>query len=383
MIQRTIGNKIQKMVNKYPVLAITGPRQSGKTTLIRNIFSDYSYVSLETPQNRQFAEEDPIGFLSEFGNNTILDEVQRVPDLFSYLQEKVDLNNKMGQYILSGSQNFQLMEKITQSLAGRVSIFNLLPFDRKELKESGYLLSDPREQLIKGFYPAIYDRDLDPSFYYSNYLKTYIERDITHISNIHNLSKFQTFLHLCASRCGQILNLNSVANECGISHPTAQSWLSILESSYIVFLLKPYFENFNKRVIKSPKLYFYDTGIVAYLLGIRKKEDISDKSFYGNLFENLVVAEFMKSKHHELLLQEYWYWRDSAGHEVDLLTKSGQDFTIYEIKSTSTVLSKHLKGLDYFEKITNRYMNKNLIYSGNRQYSQKNINILPWSSLYL
>ena len=278
-INREITNAMKELIGKYPVLALTGPRQSGKTTLLRSIFPEYTYISLENPDNRNFAETDPNGFLKQYSKHVIFDEVQRVPDLFSYIQSMVDESGLMGQFILSGSQNFHLMRNITQSLAGRVALFKLFPFDFEELISAGLINNDYLENIIKGFYPAIYDRSIHPGTFYSNYVQTYIQRDVSELIAIKDLRLFQNFLGLCATRAGQLLNLNSLANECGISQPTAKAWLSALESCYIVFQLYPYHENFSKRIVKTPKLYFYDSGLLSYLLKIKNAEL---SSFVGN-----------------------------------------------------------------------------------------------------
>ncbi len=365
IVQRQIEKPIKSLLTKYPIIALTGPRQSGKTTLLKNLFPDYRYVSLEDTDNRSFASEDPTGFLKKYDTKVIFDEVQQTPELFSYLQTIVDESGKMGQFILSGSQNFQLLERITQSLAGRVSIFKLLPFDSEELKNANVLPPDWKSAIIKGFYPAIYDRGLDSSVFYSNYLQTYIDRDVTNLANIHNLRLFRNFIGLCAGRAGQLLNISNLANEAGVSQPTAKSWLSILESSYIIFLLPPYYENFNKRIVKSPKLYFYDTGLVSFLLGLREADELNDNNLIGSLFENLAIAEILKKNHHQYLLNEYWFWKDSNAHEIDLLTKRAGGFDIFEIKSTMTILPRYFKQLDYFENIAKgKVKSKTLIYGG-------------------
>ncbi|MEL6943716.1 MAG: ATP-binding protein, partial [Bacteroidota bacterium] len=358
--------------------ALTGPRQSGKTTLLKEFFFDYRYVSLENIDERTFAEEDPNGFLKKYNEKVIFDEVQRSPHLFSYLQTIVDQSGQMGQFILSGSQNFHLLERITQSLAGRVAIFKLLPFDSSELKTENLLASDWKELIIKGFYPAVYDRDLQPSIFYTNYLQTYIDRDVTSLVNVQDKRRFRNFISLCASRNGQLLNINTLSKECGISSPTARSWLSILESSYIIFLLPPYYENFKKRVIKSPKLYFYDVGLAAFLLGFRSLEEIEDRTLLGHFFENLVVADIVKKNHHQYQIKEYWFWRDSNGNEIDLLSKKGMQFDIFEIKSTQTVLPKLFKGLDYFIKLTNKVDQRTLIYGGKENQERSNYSIRAW-----
>ncbi len=383
LIRRCILKQIEQGLLQYPILAITGPRQSGKTTLLREYFSEYTYVSLENPDIRRFANSNPNEFLMQYSNKVILDEVQQVPQLFSYLQTKVDADRIMGQYILSGSHNFQLMERITQSLAGRVALFELLPLDISELQTAQLLPSDWKELAVKGFYPAIYDRNLQSAVYYKNYVKTYVERDVAMVTNVQDKRRFQNFLALCAARHGQLLNLNNLANECGISQPTAKSWLSILESSYLVFLLPPYFQNFSKRIVKSPKLYFYDTGLVCYLLGIRSVNDLTDYNLLGSLFENLVVADMVKQNEHRQLLHEYWFWRDSTGKEVDVLTKTGTAYTIFEIKSTATITDKLFNNLDYFDKLTSgQVKSKNLIYSGAQGQQRALYNVHSWKGGY-
>ena len=273
------------------------------------------------------------------------------------------------------------MEKITQSLAGRVSIFKLFPFDFEELRRARLLPDHWHLTLIKGFYPAIYDRHLDPTRYYSNYLQTYVNRDVTELVNIHDHRRFDNFIRLCAGRAGQLLNIGNIANECGISQPTAKSWLSILESSYIIFLLPPYFENFNKRIVKTPKLYFYDVGLLSFLLGLRQTEDM-DNNQMGVLFENLIVSEIQKRNHHQYTLNDYWFWRDSNGNEIDLITKIGNKYSLTEIKSTQTILPKLFKSLDYFDNLTDiKKINKNLIYGGVENQQRTKYKIIGWNML--
>ncbi len=381
-LQRHLALAITEQRDKFPVIAVTGPRQSGKTTLLKNIFKDYTYISLEDPDNRSFAQDDPVGFLKKYNDKIILDEAQQVPLLFSYIQTIVDASQKMGQFILSGSQNFQLLNNITQSLAGRVALFKLLPFDFGEMKSGNLLPDNFPEACINGFYPAIYDRKIEPRIFYFNYLQTYVERDVTELINIRDTRQFRTFLSLCAARTGQLLNLNSLANECGISQPTAKAWLSILESSYIVFQLQPFYQNFNKRVVKSPKLYFYDTGLLCYILGIRHKVSFDDNPLRGNIFENLIVAEYYKKNNHQYLHQDYWFWRDSNGHEIDLLTINDNAFDIFEIKSTETITPAQFKGMDFFEGIAKpQASNKTLIYGGIQNQDRSNYTVLGWSSI--
>lgn len=390
VIPRRIANSVLQLKDQYPILALTGPRQSGKTTLLRYLLPDYQYVSLENLDNRTFAQEDAVGFLETYSEPTIFDEVQRVPSLFSYLQTKVDSRRAMGQYILSGSQNFHLLERITQSLAGRVAILKLLPFDTEELRQAQILDTQWQAHLLKGFYPPVFDRQLNPSEFYNNYLQTYINRDVATLSNIQNARRFQNFIRLCAARTGQLLNLSNLANECGITQPTAKSWLSILERSYIIFLLQPYFENFSKRVMKTPKLYFYDVGLAAFLLGSRYKaenplpSDLS-RSTQGHLFENLVIADMVKKNHHDYSLRDLWFWRDSSGNEVDILTQAGEQLDAFEIKSTQTILPKLFNNLNKLDQITSgRLRRKTVIYAGTeRQQRSNNFTVQPWDQVEL
>lgn len=379
---RRLTQIIEAQKTKFPVLAITGPRQSGKTTLLKNLFGNYRYVSLENPNTRAFASEDPVGFLNQYDKFVVLDEVQRVPVLFSYIQARVDESGLMGQYILSSSQNFHLLNNITQSLAGRVALFKLLPFDFYELKSEQLLEASYLEAALKGFYPAIYDRDIDPVIFYSNYLQTYIEKDVTELLNIKDLKLFRTFVGLCAGRAGQLLNYSALANECDISHNTAKSWLSLLESSYITFLLHPYHQNFNKRLIKTPKLYFYDTGLLNYLLGIRSTEELRESRSKGQIFENMVVAEYQKKNHHQYLHQDYFFWQDSNGNEVDLLQKNTKGYSVAEIKATETISSALFKEMDRFEQLVQpQWVSKRLIYGGNENEIRSHYEVISWKNI--
>lgn len=382
IVNREIIKSLIFFKDKYPILALTGPRQSGKTTLLKELFPDYTYLSLENPDMRTFLENDPKGFFEKYSKYCIFDEAQRVPQLFSYLQTIVDDSKIMGQFILSGSQNFHLIKNITQSLAGRVALFKLLPFDFTELKSENLLQKDYAEVMIKGFYPAIFDRDIPSKSFYSNYIQTYVERDITEIINIRDIRTFRVFLSLCASRAGQLLNLNSLANECGITQPTAKSWLSVLESSYILFLLQPYHKNFDKRIIKSPKLYFYDTGLLCHLLKIKDANQIKVNSYKGNLFENMIVSEFVKQNYHQNLLQEFWFWRDSAGHEVDLIRQDEELLNVIEIKSTTTISQDLFHGLTRFSNLAkDSIKSQTLIYAGLDNQKRTIANVLSWSEI--
>lgn len=383
-VKRQITHIIKKQQSKFPILALTGPRQSGKTTLLKELFKDYRYISLENPDIRAFATDDPNGFLKEYSENVILDEVQRVPSLFSYIQTKVDESKKMGQYILSGSQNFHLLNSITQTLAGRVALFKLLPLDFEELKAAELLEDDYSQALFKGFYPAIFDRDIDPKVFYTNYIQTYVEKDVTELLNVKDLKAFRTFLGLCAGRAGQLLNISALANDCNISQPTAKAWLSILESSYLIFLLQPYHQNFNKRLVKSPKLYFYDTGLLSYLLGIRSADEMILNRLKGSLFENLILAELQKKNYHQYTHLDYYFWQDSNGNEIDILLKNHNGFDVFEIKATETISTELFKQMDRFAELAApEEVKKTLIYGGRQNQNRSKYQVQSWKDISL
>lgn len=378
-ITRQLESELKRQQDKYPILAVTGPRQSGKTTLLSRLFPDYAYVSLENENMRSFAADDPVGFLNKFSSKVVFDEVQRVPGLFSYLQTAVDQSGQMGQFILSGSQNFHLMSRITQSLAGRVAIFRLLPLDFSELLAAGLLPAQWTRMAWQGAYPALFSRQIEPPVFYHNYIETYLNRDVAELSNIRDMRAFRQFLSLCAGRTGQLLNLANLARDCDISQPTAKAWLSIMESSYILFLLQPFHKSYNKRIVKTPKLYFYDTGLACFLLGIRQSEDLELFDLAGNVFENLVIADFIKRNQHQYLFQEYWFWRDSNGNEIDLLTKNGLNLDIFEIKSTQTLNTRLFSSLDYFAAVSGEKINaRTLIYGGNESQNRTNYTVRAW-----
>lgn len=382
ILHRTIQKAIESQIDKFPILVLTGPRQSGKTTFLRNFFSEYEYVSLENPDSRQFATNDPNNFLKRYNNKTIFDEAQLVPSLFSYLQTLVDEQRIMGQFILSGSQNFQLMESITQSLAGRVAIFQMLPYDFDEMRDNNLLSNNYAEACLRGFYPPVFDRNLNTSIFYKNYIKTYLERDVRKLVNIKEIRSFRAFLGMCATRAGQMLNLNTIAADCGISQPTARAWLTVLEASYIVFTLNPYYNNFNKRIIKTPKLYFYDTGLLCHLLNIKSIEVLNESYMMGNIFENMVIAEFHKKNEHQYNLADFWYWQDSNHNEVDLLTVEGDKYDIYEIKSTSTIMEKLFANMNKFDVTTNgKVKSKTLVYGGSENQTRTKYEVVSWYNL--
>lgn len=380
IISRRIKKSILDLSSKFPVIGLTGPRQSGKTTLLKHLFPDYEYISLEDPDIREFASSDPRAFLEHYPRKVIFDEVQQVPDLFSYLQTRVDRLNEMGVYILSGSQNFHLMKSITQTLAGRIALFELMPFDFLELKKENLLPDDYLEACIKGFYPAIYDRDIEPDVYYRNYIKTYVEKDITSLVNIQNLRTFRIFVSACAVRSGQLLNLSAIANECGISQPTAKAWISLLESSYVIFLVQPYYKNLKKRQIKSPKLYFYDTGLLCHLLKIKSTDTLITHSLKGNIFETLVISEMRKRIFHQYQEKEFYFWRDSTAREIDVLFEEESGFSIFEIKASKTINPEFIKNMKLFESLVSpSKVEKNIIYGGNETQNRRQYKVRGWN----
>jgi hypothetical protein len=380
--KRTIEQAIKQYAKKYPVLAVTGPRQSGKTTMLKTMFPNYTYISLENPDMREFATKDPNGFFEAYPGNLILDEVQQTLALFSYIQTIVDASGKMGQFILSGSQNFQLMQNITQSLAGRVALFKLLPFDLTELKQAQLLSKSYEEIMVRGCYPAIFDRDIASKVFYANYLQTYVEKDLKQLIEVRDLRQFRNFIGLCAARAGQLLNLNALANECGISQPTAKAWISVLESSYIVFLLQPYHVNFNKRIVKTPKLYFYDTGLLCHLLKISNPSSIPLHPSKGSLFENFMVSEAFKQNDHKYLHADFCFWRDASGHEIDLLIEHNDKIGIAEIKATATIKSDDFNGLTYFANLKgSNVKSKHLLYTGALSQKRSQANVIAWNEV--
>ena len=381
MIKRTLSPKLKSLAAQYPVVTLTGPRQSGKTTLAKSVFKDWGYVSLEEPDMREFASMDPRGFLDSYPKRVVMDEIQRVPDLFSYIQTHVDNLGEQGVYVLTGSSNFGLMEEISQSLAGRVAILELLPFSFSELEQAGRVPGSIEECMFTGAYPRIYDMNLEPSQWCSNYVTTYLERDVRQIKNVTDLSVFQQFLKMCAARSGQILNLSSLGNDCGISHNTAKSWLSILQAGYIVYLLRPHFKNFNKRLIKSPKIYFYDSGLLSYLLGISSPDILKIHSHRGAIFETWVISELLKGRMNRGLKENIYFWRDNVGHEIDCIAEKGDRLLPIEIKSGKTVSTDFFKGLKFYTELSqNIAVNPTLIYAGESDQLRKDVNVLAWKS---
>lgn len=379
---RTIKKAMDIYLGKYPILVLTGPRQSGKTTFLKNEFTNYTYINLENLDNRTYALNDPNGFLAEHGNFVIFDEAQRAPELFSYLQTKVDNDKIMGQYILSGSQNFHLMRNISQSLAGRVALFKLLPFDNLEMEHAEWLNDDYAVNLQRGFYPAIYDRDIPSKVFYSNYVQTYVERDLTELIQVKNLKQFRNFITLCAARVGQLLNLNSLANECGISQPTAKAWISVLETSYILYQLQPFHSNINKRMTKNSKLYFYDTGLVCFLLKINDAASLKTSAYKGSLFENFIINEYIKQQYHQNLLLDFWFWRDAVGHEVDFIWQDTEKLNLVEIKASETIIPDMFKGLSYMKKfMPDLIESKTIVHTGLFNQNRTAGEVLSWKKI--
>jgi uncharacterized protein len=395
MIKRFLADKLIKSASQYPVITITGPRQSGKTTLVKMVFPHYKYISLENPDYRDFAITDPRGFLNQFQSGVILDEVQRTPELFSYIQSIVDEDDKPGKFILTGSQNFLLMGQISQSLAGRTAILHLLPFSLRELSgERSYhpedfpdikakqSSSDLWENLLTGFYPRIHDKKLDARDWLAGYYQTYIERDVRSVINIGDLETFGRFIRLCAGRCGQLVNFSSLAADCGISNMTAKRWLSVLQTSFILVQLRPHYENFNKRLIKAPKLYFLDTGLLAFLLGIKNTDELMYHSLRGSIFESFVLSELYKSYLNSGLIPDIYFWRDVKNHEVDFILDRGSSVLPIEVKSGETISLDSFKGLQFYCTAAGQKSDKPvLLYSGNDNYIRHNIHVVSWQNL--
>jgi len=379
MITRIMQEKLIDLAGKYPVVSVIGPRQSGKTTLVRATFPEKRYVSLEDPDTREFAQSDPRGFLTTHSDNVILDEVQRVPQLFSYIQTIVDRGQQSGQFVLTGSNNYLLQENLSQTLAGRVAILKLLPLSIEEIVNAGYQINNYEEYIFKGLYPRIYDHLLNPEIWYANYIQTYIERDVRLIKNISDLGAFQRFIKLCAGRIGQLLNLSSLGNDCGISHNTAKSWLSILESSFIVFLLQPHYENFSKRLVKQPKIYFYDPGLAASLLGIESEGQLNTHYLKGGLFETFIIAELTKYRFNRSLEPQLYFWRDNKGSEVDCIIEFQNSLIPVEIKAGKTINLDYFKMLSYWNSLAaGKAGSSFLIYGGNESQRRSQAYVIGW-----
>jgi predicted AAA+ superfamily ATPase len=382
MIPRTASSTLERLAKGFPVVALTGPRQSGKTTLAQSVFKEKPYVSLENPDEREFALRDPKRFLQRFPSGAILDEVQRCPELLSWLQGWVDERGIMGDFVLTGSAQFDLLAGITQTLAGRVGRVELLPLSAAELMTAGKAPNDLNASLFQGGYPALYDRDIAPQDWFANYIATYIERDVRQLIAVRDLTQFQTFVKMCAARTGQLLNLASLGADCGITAVTAKQWLSVLEASYIVTLLKPHHRNFGKRLVKAPKLYFCDVGLAAWLLGIRDAATLDTHAARGALFETHVISELMKQRLNAGLPLDLYFWRDHVGHEVDVLIDTEQGLQALEIKSGSTFASDWTDGLKKWQKFAgDESIQPSLVYGGAASYEREGVHVWGWKDI--
>ena len=379
MLARDAEKTLIRLAKSFPVVAITGPRQAGKTTLAKAVFKDKPYVSLENPDEREFAQNDPKRFLARFPNGAVLDEVQRCPALLSWLQGVVDQRGVMGDFVLTGSAQFDLIEGITQTLAGRVGRVELLPLSSSELKAANQLPNSLSQMLIQGGYPALYDRKITPQDWFSNYVATYVERDVRQLISVRNLGQFQTFLKMCASRTGQLINLTSLGADCGISAVTAKQWLSVLETSYIVTLLRPHHSNFGKRLVKTPKIYFLDSGLAAWLMGIRSAETLETHAARGALFESWVVSELYKKRLNAGLPRDLFFWRDNTGNEVDLIVENEKGLQPIEIKSGSTYASDWSQGLKKWQFLAqNSSLEPTILYGGESNFEREGLKVWGW-----
>jgi uncharacterized protein len=382
MIQRIAAARLVKLAKTFRSVAVVGPRQSGKTTLCRTVFPQKLYVSLENPDTLEFANTDPRGFLGRYKNGAILDEIQRAPQLFSYLQQVLDETKKKGLFILTGSNNFLLQSTITQTLSGRIAYLQLLPLSLQELKDSKKIRADYGWHILNGGYPEVITKKINSIDWYAGYINTYVERDVRQLKNISNLSRFIKLLRLCAGRTGQLINFASFSNDCGIDQKTVAAWLSVLQSSYIIYLLKPYHNNFNKRIIKTPKLYFYDTGVACSLLGISNAKQIATHPAKGSLFENMIVSELLKERFNAGVADNLYYWRDKTGNEVDILVEKAGKLKAIELKAGETISQDFFKGIEYFSSLNTITTQKLLVYGGKEEQKRSNgIVVKPWNKL--
>lgn len=386
MIPRLAGARLLRLLQGFPVVTVTGPRQSGKTTLVRALLADKPYVSLEAPAQREFARERPAEFLLQFPTGAVIDEAQNAPALFSQMQVVVDASGLMGQFVLTGSHNLSLLSNVTQSLAGRTALVELLPLSMSELREAGLLPNDYASLLVKGFYPALYSRTLDPFEWLQAYLVTYAERDARQIAAIQDLGAFQRFLKLTAGRTGQVLNMQSLASDAGVSDKTAKQWLSILETCYLIHFVRPHFANFGKRLTKSPKLYMTDVGLAAALIGIRDALQMQSHPLRGALFETMVVNEFLKARSNAGVRDPLYFWRDNIGTEVDLILERGTEVAAVEIKSGITVASDAFGNLRKWQKYATERgsfsaIYPGLVYGGDSHFTRDSVDVMPWNGL--
>lgn len=384
MIKRELEGSLLNDAKKVPVIALLGPRQSGKTTLAKATFPNHRYVSLEDLDRREFASNDPRGFLKEYGNDpgVIIDEVQHVTSLLSYIQTRVDEERKPGKYILAGSQNFIMMEVISQSLAGRISILTLLPLSIIELRQAQLLPGKPEMLLFNGLYPRIYDENYNPNKFYADYIRTYVERDVRTMLKVANLATFQKFIRMCAGRIGQVVNLTSLGNDCGISYNTAKEWLSVLETSYIIFLLQPFHKNFNRRLITTPKMFFYDPGLACYLLNIENEKQVFTHYLRGGLFESMIISDLFKASFNRDLSPRLSFWRDYSKHEVDCIIERGQFAFPIETKAGSTLHKEFFESLIFWNSLSQADpSNGFVVYGGDEDQKRSAGTALSWKHL--
>jgi uncharacterized protein len=381
MITRTIAAELKVLVTEYPVVTIIGPRQAGKTTLAQEVLEDYDYSNLEMPEVREVAQKDPKAYLAQFGDKVIIDEIQRVPELLSYIQVIVDEKRCNGQFVLTGSHQLRLREAVSQSLAGRTAMLHLLPLSIDELSRHGISSDSFDEYCYTGFLPRIYDQSLRPGVAYSNYYQTYVERDLRQLINVKDVSLFEKFFKLVAGRVGQLMDFSSLANDVGVDVKTVQNWISILEASFILFKLPPYFENFGKRLIKSPKYYFTDVGLLCFMLGIREHEQVGRDPLVGSMFENLVVIEALKSRYNAGYMADLYFFRDSNGNEVDLLWQDGRELVAIEIKSATTFSESQLESLRRFSNSAAPVAQSYLVFNGKNMDLSDNIDVRHFSQV--
>lgn len=384
MISRQVEEKLKQLISQFPVVCVVGPRQSGKTTLVKNTLPEYAYVTMEDLDKRKLAVDDPRRFLAAFDNakGVIIDEVQEAPDLLSYMQGIVDQQYRPGFFVLTGSQNILLHEKVSQTLAGRIAFLTLLPLTVDELQKAQLLPLTLEELLFKGCYPRLYSQNVNLEDWFSNYISTYVERDVRQILKVMDLVVFQNFLKLCAGRVGQLLNYTALASDCGISPNTAKNWISLLQSCYIIFLAQPYFKNFNKRVVKTPKLYFYDTGLCCSLLEITSSRQLFTNYSRGPLFESFVASEFAKYQFNLGKKPNNYFWRDVQGNEVDCVLSFGEKLLPVEIKSGLTFDSSFFKGLNFWNKIVDQPSTDTfVVYAGAETFDHKHGTVVSWRNL--
>lgn len=384
LIPRKIAPRIKKLSTQFPVIGILGPRQSGKTTLAKTLFSNYQYINLEELDTRRFATEDPRKFLKSFQNEAgvILDEIERAPELLSYIQSLVDQNQKPGFFVLTGSENILLNQHINQSLAGRIALVTLLPLSLEELQEAHQLPESLEEVMFRGFYPSLYSKDLESRDWIQNYIQTYIERDVRNLKKITDLSLFQKFLQLCAGRIGQLLDLTSLGNDCGITAHTVRSWLSILEATYIVFLLQPHHTHFSKRLIKAPKLYFYDPAVACRLLSLQSPKDLTTHYLRGSLFESMILSDLFKQRSYTELMPNLYFWRDKSGLEIDVILEFGSQLVPIEIKSAETINSDFFSNLIKWNTLTKHHPSHGyLVYGGHELQMRSQGTVIGWREL--